>query len=634
MSAADDPLTVPEATFAQAFALHEQGELDQAEALYRAVLSADGTHAGTLVQLGVLRLQQGLHAAALDFTRAALALDPDNAEAYGNLGAALHSLSRHVEAIEAFETALSLDPDRAESHYGLAVVLHALCRHDEAIGCYDRALIIDPEYAEAACGLGSALSMTGRHERAIGYYQRALDVDSDYTEAICGIAEAQQSLNRHDEAISGFRRAIALQPGVAQAHLGLGVTLQQMERHREAEASIRAAVALAPGHADAYRQLGSVLNELGRNEEASRVLETAVSLDPRNIGTLFTLVSLRRVQADDPALAALEAIAQQPAHGRGSEDQIRLHFALGKALSDVAREAEGFQHLLAGNALKRQELEYEEASALALMQRMRPVFTSRFIRRRSGIGDRSSLPIFIVGMPRSGTTLLEQILASHPDVFGAGERSDFVVTMQSHGIDSTQSSFPELVTDLTDAQLQRLGADYVDRLRATAKNAGAGVVLRITDKMLANFCVAGLIHLALPGARIIQMRRDPVDTCLSCFSKLFANGQPFAYDLGELGRYQRACTTLMDHWRLVLPSDVVLDVCYEQLVADFESQVGRVLAHCGLAWNPACLAFHKTDRVIRTASVSQVREPLFRTSVNRWRPSPDLLQPLLDAIAT
>jgi hypothetical protein len=243
------------------------------------------------------------------------------------------------------------------------------------------------------------------------------------------------------------------------------------------------------------------------------------------------------------------------------------------------------------------------------------------MRERAGQGDPSPVPVFILGMPRSGTTLVEQMLASHPQVHGAGELSDFTAAVA--GLDGPDG----VPADIGGAELRRIGARYVARVRPLAPGA-----LRITDKMPANFRFAGLIHLALPNARIIHLRRDPVDTCLSCFSILFGGDQPHTYDLGELGRYYRAYQRLMEHWRAVLPLGVMLEVQYEALVGDFEPQARRIVAHCGLEWDDACLDFYKTQRPVHTASAVQVRRPVYQTSVGRWRPPEDLLRPLLDAL--
>jgi hypothetical protein len=247
------------------------------------------------------------------------------------------------------------------------------------------------------------------------------------------------------------------------------------------------------------------------------------------------------------------------------------------------------------------------------------------MRSNEGVGEQSSVPVFILGMPRSGSTLVEQILASHPKVFGAGEIDDFgKAILGLSGAARRAITSPEVVSLMSGEQLRQLGASYVGRIKAAAPAAQ-----RITDKMLENFRFTGLIHLALPNARIIHTRRDPIDTCLSCFSKRFAENLPYTYDLGELGRYYRAYEALMAHWRSVLPQNVMLEVRYEEVVADLEGQARRILAHCGLEWDPHCLDFHKTERPVRTASVAQVRQPIYKSSVGRWRAFESFLGPLL-----
>ena len=298
------------------------------------------------------------------------------------------------------------------------------------------------------------------------------------------------------------------------------------------------------------------------------------------------------------------------------EEQIHLHFALGKALADIREYEQSFRHQLQANALQRQQFTYDEIGAHTKIDRIRSAFTPEVMQSLTGVGDPSSLPVFIVGMPRSGTSLIEQILASHPRVFGAGELDllgQLVIAGTSNGI--------------TRDWVQTLGPRYLSGIRALAPPRD-----RITDKMPSNFLFVGLIHIALPNARIIHARRNPVDTCLSCFSKLFAGEQQFAYDLGELGRYYRAYDRLMAHWRDVLPEGRMLEVDYEEVVADLEVQARRIIGYCGLEWNDACLEFHKTERAVRTASVMQVRQPIYRSSIGRWRPYARMLTPLLDAL--
>jgi hypothetical protein len=337
----------------------------------------------------------------------------------------------------------------------------------------------------------------------------------------------------------------------------------------------------------------------------------------------------RRITADDPYLGSLERLAAT-ASSLPVSDQIRLHFAIGKACSDLGQNERAFDHLVAGNALRRRQVDYAEAEVLGLFERIQSIFSDEFVGARRGLGDPSEQPVFILGMMRSGSTLVEQILASHPDVVAAGERPDLNLAYQTirRPIPST-ALYPESVTSFTAVQFRALGTEYLRRLKSRTQTAAA---TRITDKMPANFSSIGLIHLALPNARIIHTVRDPVATCLSCFSKLFAEDQPFTYDLGELGRYYRAYERLMDHWRTVLPEGTILDVRYDELVVDFPTQVRRIVDFCGLSWSDSCLTFHETVRPVRTASQRQIRQPIYQTSLSPWRPDDTKLRPLLEGL--
>jgi hypothetical protein len=280
--------------------------------------------------------------------------------------------------------------------------------------------------------------------------------------------------------------------------------------------------------------------------------------------------------------------------------------------------------MLRANTVKRRRIAYDESRTLELFDRIRSAFDRRLFEATAGGGCHSSLPVFVIGMPRSGTTLIEQILASHPAIHGAGELSDF--DQLAHQMcDGGGKAFrvPEDTRILRPVDLLKLGETYVAGLQRLAPRAE-----RITDKMPANFLYAGLIQLALPRARIIHVLREPRDTCLSCYSKLFTAEQNFTYDLGELGRYYRKYAGLMAHWRDVLPEGRMLEIRYEDVIDDLEGSARQLIEHCGLDWDPRCIAFHQSQRPVRTASAVQVRRPIYRTSLERWRAYETHLAPL------
>jgi tetratricopeptide (TPR) repeat protein len=634
---------------------------EEAAERFRRALAIDPDHAVAHNQLANALCKLGDADAAIIHFHQALASDPDNAEAHNSVGLLLQRLGKSEQALPLHTRALLLNPDLPEAHAGLGHAHRVQGRPEQAIEHYQQALEIRPDYAEVHNDLAGVLHQLGRDEDAIVHCQRAIATKVDYVEAHYNLGNVLRGLGRHDEAIPLYAMALRIRPAFAEAHNNLANALQKSGRCQEATAHYEAALTLRPGYVDAHRNLGNAWLALDRHEDAivefEKVLaidpssatahsdiaaahlvmgdleaaydayEHAVELAPRNASVQLNLASLRSFTTDDPRLPRLKALAEDVA-SLDENEQIALHFALGKALADIKQNEPSFHHLLAGNRLKRSRIAYDETATLTNFDRIRDVFTPRLMQKKRGSGDPSSTPVFIVGMPRSGTSLLEQILASHSGVYGAGEIDHFVQSVNRMAeVSGAVRQFPAKLPKITPDDLRRLGRHYIERIEPLSPDAH-----RIIDKMPANFAHVGLIHLTLPNARIIHARRDPIDTCLSCFSLLFADEQPHTYDLAELGRYYRAYDRLMRHWRQVLPEGVMLEVRYEDVVDDIEGQGRRLLAHCGLEWEEQCLAFHRTQRPVRTASVNQVRQPIYRDSVGRWLPYRKLLAPLLEAL--
>jgi tetratricopeptide (TPR) repeat protein len=448
------------------------------------------------------------------------------------------------------------------------------------------------------------------------------------TEAAYKLGKALWGERRLEEAAAQLERALALRPDYIEAHFSLAQVLRERGSFDAAIAHYEKAIALRPDDPVIHSNLGRLLGELGRITKARAAFQKAVALAPRCGATYLNLAHCDKVAPDDPYLATMEELARDQG-ALGERDRIDLDFALGKAYADIGQHERSFQHLLRGNARKRKILVYDEAAMLGELERIHLAFDQKLLRKGKRLGNPSYLPVFIVGMPRSGSSLIEQILASHPQVFGAGELTAFqdaVAGLAQPGGGSLP--LPELLLSLPKQRLRELGSRYLAAVKAIAP-----AYSRVTDKLPGNFRFVGLIHLALPNARIIHAQRDPVDTCLSCFAIQFtAGGTEYSYELGELGRCYRAYQALMTHWRNVLPAGVMLDVQYEEVVDDLEGQARRIVAHCGLDWDERCLAFPTTQRAVRTASAAQVRRPIYRSSIGRWRPDQALLQPLLEAL--
>jgi Flp pilus assembly protein TadD len=644
----------------QAVQFHQAGQLQKAEQIYRQILRYQPQHADAMHLLGLIAHQVGQHDSALRYIADAIALDKTNAVYHNNLGEVYRALGRTAEAQACYREALRINPRYPEPHNNLGILLKNQGKLEEAQVCYRQALQIKPDYAEAHNNLGLlfkdqakweeardcfqkavgfkpnnprfhnnfgvASKELGRLEEAKSCYQQALRLKPDSAEVHNNLGLVYSAQNKWEEATASFYRALQINPKDPEAHNYLGIVCQEKGSLNEAENYYRKAIELNPAYAAAQNNLGLVYKDLGRLDEAEVRFREALRLKPDFAEVRNNLAQIKTFHADDPDLAALKDLEASgdtiPSHQR-----VHIYFALGKASEDLGEYDQAFQYWNQGNRLKRQSITYQIRTTEQLFERVVAVLDEAMFQRWAGSGCPSELPVFIVGMPRSGTTLIEQILASHPQVHGAGELKDLPRLVGVGRRDNRQVPFPEYMEELRSEDLTRLGEMYVSRLRPHAPHAR-----RIVDKMPSNFCYAGLIHLILPDARIIHCLRDPIATCLSCYGLLFKEGIEFSYDLEELGRFYRLYEGLMAHWRKVLPEGRILEVRYEDVVADLETQAHRIVQHCGLEWDEACLAFHATNRPVKTASATQVRQPIYKSSLERWRRYEKHLGPLLASL--
>ncbi|HEX4794037.1 MAG TPA: tetratricopeptide repeat protein [Humisphaera sp.] len=603
------------------------GRYADAEAAYRKVLALRSDVAEVHHNLGCVLHAQGRLDEAAECYRRAMALKENYADAHSNLANIFRARGRPDEAAKHYERALALRPDCAEFHNNIGALLKDQNNLDEAAARFTRAIALKPGYADPHNNLGNVCQDQGKLEEAVLCYERALALNPAYAEAHQNLGQAQSALGRCDEAETEFRRALALRPDYIEAHVGLGNVLREQGKIDEALSQCQRAVALSPDWADAHNNLANVFKDLGRFDEAARHYDRALELKPDLVEALYNRADLKTYKAGDGDLSALEALAANADHLPEPKRHF-IHFALAKALDDIGDYASAFEQMSEANALRRRMICYDEPGTLASLEQIAQVFDARFFQRVRASGNASQVPIFIVGMPRSGSTLIEQILARHPLVHAAGEVNALHrVATQVTDADGQLVPYPNYVASFGADDFARIAQDYLARLPALPPGKS-----RMTDKLLANFIYVGLIRLILPNARIIHAVRDPLDTCFSCFSRLFTAGITYAYDLGELGRFYLAYQKLMAHWRSVLPPDAMLDVVYEDVVENLEQQARRLIDYCGLPWDERCLDFHRAQRPVSTSSSVQVRRPLYRSSLQRWRQYEAFLQPLLDEI--
>lgn len=613
-----------EQAFQIASGLHNEGRLRDADGLYQFIVAVAPCHYDALFRSGTLRARANQMEDAVALFRRAIAARPESLDARCALGLALSALGRRDEGLACYREALAIDPRHAGTLNALGTALHAVGQTDAAVVHLTRAIAVMPDHADAHFTLANILQSRGHFQEALAHYGRVLALEPKNHAAHSNVGTVLQKLGRFDDAVVLYKHALTINPEFADAWYNLGTVCLALDRNEEAIAHSERALLLDPSMALAHNNIGVALQNLGRLEEAGQAYEKTLQLAPRNAMAHLNLAYLRRFTPGDPRIAALRALAKDPG-ALDADGRVAVQFALGRAFADLGRHERSFRHLRDGNALKRSQLDYDEKQTLGLFERIRTVFTPALIADKSGSGDPSDVPVFVVGMPRSGTTLLEQILASHSQVYGAGEIETFYQALAKLGYPNGGAvSFPDMVASLSPQALRELGSTYVAMLGAAAPEAR-----RIVNKLTLNYKYVGLIHLALPNARIIHIRRDPLDTCFSCYTLAFSGDQPFTYDLAELARYYRGYAALMAHWRSVLPPGVMLEVRYEDLVADLPGQAGAVIAHCGLSWEDACLSFHETARTVKTASSVQVRKPVFHTSIGRWRPYERFLGPLI-----
>ncbi len=595
-------------------ALRALGRSLEAVPLYERALLSDPRHVEARNNLGnaFLELRRNLDAARC--YRLALEAQPDNPVILCNLGNAQRLLGLFEEAKICLQRALALDRTLGVAHSYLGLVHVALGQREAAVMNFRQAIELNPGDSTALNYLGSVLRELGRRRDAVAAFERAIAVNPSGAESHCHLGEALFEMRRVGPAMDCYRRALTLQPTYAPAHLSLGIALRQQRRPADAEASCRAALDIDPSYVEALSFLGELHADRGEFAQAEELFAKAIAIDPGFYSAFAGIATHRKMTvADSQWRDGVESLLRKrlPLNA-----EVSLRYALGKYFDDVRRYDDAFEHYHRANELtKRYGATYDGGQFSALISRLIGRFDPEFLRSCHSTASAADSPIIVVGMPRSGTSLAEQILASHPAVFGAGE-----LTFWHGAYRRLEQAAPGSTPD--GSRLAEMSRNYLERLAAL----GGG--LRVVDKMPANFLYAGLIHAVFPNARIIHMQRHPVDTCLSIYFQNFFNIGAYANDLDSLAHYYREYRRVTDHWRATLPATALLEVSYEALIEDQEGWTRRMLDFVGLPWDPKCLDFHRTDRVVITASKWQVRQKIHSSSAGRWRNYEKFVGPL------
>lgn len=693
--AAARPAADPRAALGEAHGLFRRGRLQEAADVCRSILGGDPRNVEAMHLLGIVALQSGNPDPALGLLERANALRPDDPDLLSDLGGVLGTLGRADEAAAMFEAALAAKPSHPGANYNLG--LHRLQgdRPDEAVRHFEKALKKQPGHLGALVSLGAALARQGKHERAEHLFRKALGLAPGHPQAMFNLASSLVEQERFEDAVPPFEDLVRRQPGSAAAHFHLALAYGGCAGRRDdAAGEYEATLAIDPDHFDAHNNLGNLLRDFGRLNEAMSHFEAAQRLrpdDPRvlvNIGLTYAamnqaeagiacyrealaidprieggypgIVSLLQfegrfdearevidemavVDPDSPSVLWLLSLNDQRQGAVEKIDELRravadptledgtqgaMRLALGNAVAQLGRYDEAFALYEQANDLFRKSADYDpdddDRGADAIMQ----AFTPEAIEALVAFGSQSERPVFIVGMPRSGTTLTEQILASHGDAAGAGELSDITeIAAKLAPTARLKTDAIDLQTSVSAEAIAAACRRYEERLAEVSPTAR-----RVTDKMPGNYNHVGLIAAMFPNARIFHCRRDPAATAFSIYNRKFAAGHHYSYDLYDIGRCYRRYRRLMAHWHAVLPGRI-LDVDYEETVDDLERAARRMLDHCGLSWDARVLRYYEREGRVKTASMWQVRQPIYRDSLDLWRHYERHFEPFFQGLA-
>jgi tetratricopeptide (TPR) repeat protein len=648
----------------QAIRQQEEGNLVAAQRKCRNILQKYPHHGKTLQLLAILMQQTGNSKSALHFMQKALKTDPENAHLLKNLAEiyrsrgdleqaqhhaqlALSYKEDHVDAlfisgavyleqgdqqkaIDQFARVLTINPDDAEAHNELGNLMCASRQQQNAIKHYMHALSLQPEFIDCRINLADTLLEMDDFEPAIVQYQRVLEVQPHNATVHNRLGQAYEHQGDPDQAMACFEVALEQNPLLLEARLNMGkITLETDPR--QSENWFKSILDIDPENVEGYYWLGVLFQTMGSFVRATNYLQQASRLDSEFAFTWYRLSLDRNFQPADAQLEMLEQLCARWINSDKNDDQlIALAFSLARFQEQRGNRAQAFRHFQQGNNLKARKNHFDKTLHESQVDRVIAIFNAEFFRQRHDWGNHSTLPIFVIGMPRSGTTLVEQILSAHPQVHGAGELRLMLELASSLKQDSTTTetkSHAQRVSSLNQQQVYALAEQQLEQMHKLQPQAR-----HVVDKLPGNYFRLGLIRLLFPRAIIIHCHRDPMDTCWSCYQQNFEEGLHFTNDLENMGHAYRGYQRLMTHWHRVLP-DQIFDIGYEDLVQNPEITSRKLLQHCGLEWHPEVLDYQQQQRPVTTASMWQVRQPMYQTSIGRWKAYRQFLRPLSHVLA-
>ncbi len=606
-------------------ALIKLRRFDDANARIESALSFDPEVARAYEVLGELLFAKGDLPAAADAFQRTLKLDPKRQRARLKLGQVFMYMGRVEEADELKGEFMKLSQDNQD--IAEAAKLEKEEKFAEAEQIYRQILTRHPDNVSAMRLWARLGVQQERYADAEPLLQQAVKVAPDFIPAWADLCSVQFKQEKFDDGIRNAKRLIKLQPRAPDGHIWLAVASASAGHHQDSVESYDKALEIAPNHVGALCGKGNACRNFGDQDGAIAAFRRSIKADPLHAEAYWSLANMKTFRFEDSEVDDMLALVGD--ERIPPEGQVQLNNALGLEFGGRKEYDRSFEFIERGNVLQREQEFYDRVDNEERIDLAIEVFAQQFLENHTGHGDPEPAPIFIVGLPRSGSTLLEQILSSHSRVDGTHELPDLGLTIRSNrklADPSPSARYPISLTKLDADEYRGLGSEYIERTR---RHRGDRPFF--TDKNPNNFLHVGLLHLILPNAKIINARRHPLDSCFGSYKQLFAQGQSFTYDLVELGEYYLQYQRLMNHWHEVLPGKV-LDVHYEDVVADLEGQVRRILEYCQLEWEESCLRYYETSRSVKTASSEQVRRPIYSSAVHTWRHYESHLGPLIEVL--
>ena len=654
---------------------------------YEKALSINQNFAQAAYNMGVSLVQLNKFDEAINYYKKALAIDPSHVDASNNIANTYLRQDKPDEAIKYYKNALDSRPDNLETLNNLATTLMTLNRTDEALTCYKKALNINPEHIEANRNYVRTLINLNKQDEAVKHYENILEKNPDNVDILIELSKTFIIQEKYDKAITLLNKALSIKPEISDIHYHIANALFHSGQKYNALPFYKKAISLDPINVEAYNYYGIALNDISYREEALKIFKQALDIDPHNIKVLTDLGNaysdlnlvnkglecykkalkldkrsymihnnignaLSSMNKNDEALKHYNKALELGNHDAGiyrnvvsvdpdikhapiiknildtkdisDQNKMEYHFALGELYDKNKQFPDAFRHFEIANSIKRNKITYDSDAYTRQIDKVIELFSKDFFKNRNVGNSGTKLPVFIVGMPRSGTTLIEQILSSHPDVFGAGELDLIkhirnLITKSFNG----KQSYPYCVSLLNDQDINNYSDMYLHQIKKYSSEAK-----RITDKMPGNVNFIGIIKLLFPNAHIINCQRDARDNCLSIYLNYFPGGNDYTFNLEDIAKYYIDYVRLMEHWNNTFPGEI-LNIQYEELLDNQETLTRSMLEFIDMEWNEACVNFQENKRSVRTASKLQIRKGIYKTSKNRWKNYEEYISPLL-----